>query len=45
MFKLTVKFEDEAERGMILTYDDAGNVEEATMVYREMGAYVTVKEL
>ena len=45
MFELIIKFEDEAERGMILTYDDIGNVEEAAMVYREMGAIVTVKEL
>lgn len=45
MFELIVKFEDPAERGNILTYDDAGNAAEAAMVYREMGATVIVKEI
>lgn len=45
MFEVIVKFEDEAERGSILTYDDYGNAAEAAMVYREMGAIVTIKEI
>ena len=45
MFELIVKFEDEAERGTILTYDDYGNAAEAALVYREMGAFVTINEI
>jgi hypothetical protein len=45
MFELIVKFEDEAERGRVLTYDDYGNAAEAAMVYREMGAFVTINEI
>lgn len=45
MFELIVKFEDEAERGTILTYDDYGNAAEAALVYREMGAYVIINEI
>jgi hypothetical protein len=45
MFELIVKFEDAAERGTVLTYDDYGNAAEAALVYREMGAIVTVNEI
>ena len=42
--ELTVKFEDEAGLA-VMTYDDYGNAAEAALVYREMGAIVTLNQL